>query len=99
MRVSLVVEADYDDLTDQDALKQENLAANLRLLAQRIETDYKERNSEQNKYGVFYQIYQLSAGAAPGKLRGDSVSQEILNQLELEGFIDPKITPIPKGDK
>ena len=41
MRVSLVVEADYDDLTDQDALKQENLAANLRLLAQRIETDYK----------------------------------------------------------
>lgn len=95
MRLSLIVEADYTDLADKDALTRDKLVANLRLLAQRIETDYRERNSQQNKYGVFYQIYNLSAGAAPARSRGDSISQEILNQLELQTD-DPKVTPTPE---
>lgn len=96
MRISLIVEADYSDLTDKDALTRDNLLANLKLLAQRIETDYRDRKSQQNKYGVFYQIYNLTAGAVPGRLRADSVSQEILNQLDL-ALTDPKVTPTPEA--
>ncbi len=99
MRLSLIVEADYGDLHDQEALKKDHLVSTLKLLAHRIEVDYRERNSEQNKYGVFFQRYNVQAGNAPARLRGDNAAQEVLNQLELEGFIDPKITPIPKGDK
>ena len=98
MRLSLIVEADYTDLADKDALTRDKLVANLRLLAQRVETDYRERNSEENKYGVFYQIYNLTAGAAPKRLRGDSVSQEIVNQLTLDTS-DPTVTPTPKRGK
>lgn len=84
MRLSLVVEADYDDLHDKDALKREKLVSNLELIAHRIEDDYKNHRSEQNKYGVFYQVYTLQAGGAAAKLRNDNVAQEILNQLPLE---------------
>lgn len=96
MRISLIVEADYSDLHDKDALTREKLEANLRLLAQRVEVDYRHRNGEQNKYGVFYNIYKLEAGSLAARHRADNVAQEILNQTELP-LNDPKVTPPPEN--
>lgn len=83
MKLSVIVEADYDDLHDQKALTREAMEGNLKIIAKRIEDDYKNRVSEQNKYGVFYQMYKMDAGAAPGRLRADNTVQEILKQAEL----------------
>jgi len=84
MRLSLIVEADYNDLSDREALTREHLAQSLKILAARIEDDYKNRKSEQNKYGVFYQHYTVDTGSKyPKRLRHDSASQEIVNQTQL----------------
>lgn len=98
MRVSIVVEADYNDIHDQVNLKFETLQSHFRLLAQRVETDYRNRNGEQNKYGVFYQIYKLDAGGLPKRQRQDNAANAALNQLQLIET-DPKIKPEPKADK
>jgi len=56
MRISINIEADYEDLHDKDALTREQLEANLKLIALRIATDYKNHNSQEKKGGglVFY---------------------------------------------
>lgn len=98
MRISLVVEADYNDIHDQANLKFETLQSHLRLLAQRVETDFRNRNGEQNKYDVFYQIYKLDAGGLPKRQRKDDPAQNALNQLELIET-DPKVKPEPKAER
>lgn len=94
MKISLIVEADYTDLQDKDALQREKLEANLRLLAQRVEADYRDHNSQQNKYGVFYQLYTLNVGGQPSRLRKDTAAQAALLQLDLETK-DPIVKPAP----
>ena len=83
MRISLIVEADYNDLHDKQALNVGNLSETLKAIAYSVEGDYRNHNSEQNKYGIFYQTYKVDVGAAPSRQRGDSVAQEIVNQMEL----------------
>ncbi len=79
MRASLIVEANYDDLDDREALRVDRLVQSLRILATRVEDDYKQRRSEHNKYGTFYQIYNFEAGSKPASKRGDNASKLVLN--------------------
>jgi hypothetical protein len=82
MRLSLIAEADYNDLHDKKAMTRETLVDNFRILAARIEADYKDHKSEQEKYGVFYQIYRIDVGGSPKSERSDSASQGILNLIQ-----------------
>ena len=84
MRVVITVEADYDDLHDQNALKADGMAANLKQIAKQIENDYKHHTSEHEKYGTFFQIYRMDAGSNPAKKRADNTAKEILKQMNLD---------------
>lgn len=83
MKISICVEADYDDLEDRHALKREELEKSLGLIARRIEVDYRNKKSEHEKYGTFFQVYTVAAGSRPKRLRADDTANEILKQAQL----------------
>ena len=83
-KLSIVAEADYNDLEDREAFSLEHLAQSLRLIAARIESDYKNHRSEQEKYGIFWQHYTVDSGSKPKRKRTDTASQQILKLAEGE---------------
>jgi hypothetical protein len=83
-KISIVVQADYNDVEDREAFSLEHLAQSLRLIAARIESDYKNHRSEQEKYGLFWQHYTVDSGSRPKRERHDDAAQQILKLVEGE---------------
>lgn len=83
-KLSIVAEADYNDLEDREAFSLEHLAQSLRLIAARIESDYKNHRSEQEKYGIFWQHYTVDSGSKPKRKRTDTAAQQILKLVDGE---------------
>lgn len=83
MKISLIVEADYSNLHDQTRMRRKPLEDQLIMLAKRVENDYKNRNSEQNKYDLFYKLYVVDEGSKPGGQRTDTATRKVLNQMQL----------------
>ena len=83
-KISIVVEADYNDIEDRQALTADHLAQSLRIIALQVERDYKYHKSEQEKYGVFWQHYTVDSGSKPKRQRTDTAAQQILNLSEAQ---------------
>jgi hypothetical protein len=84
MRVSITVEADYDNLDDREALTPKRLTDELTMIAKIIDQDYRGHHGEHEKYGTFFQVYNIKAGSKPSYLRNDGVANEIVKQTEMK---------------
>ena len=83
-KISIVVQADYNDIEDRQALTAEHLAQSLRIIAKQVEHDFKNHNSEQEKYNTFWQHYTVDSGSRPKRKRHDDAAQQILNLVDGE---------------
>lgn len=81
-KISIVVQADYNDVEDRQALTADHLAQSLRIIAKQVEHDFKNHNSEQEKYGTFWQHYTVDSGSRPKRERHDDAAQQILNLVD-----------------
>lgn len=81
-KISLVIEADYNDVEDRAALTFEHLTQSLKLIALQAERDYKDHNSDQEKYNVFYKCYTVDSGSKRKRERHDTAAQQILHLVE-----------------
>lgn len=81
-KISIVVQADYNDVEDRQALTTDHLAQSLRIIAKQVEHDFKNHNSEQEKYGTFWKHYTVDSGSKPKSERHDDAAQQILNLVE-----------------
>mgnify|MGYP003378127233 CR=1 FL=1 len=78
-KISIVVQGDYNDVEDRQALTVEHLAQTLRIIAKQVDHDFKNHNSEQEKYGTFWQHYTVDSGSRTKTERNDDAAQQILN--------------------
>lgn len=76
------MQADYNDVEDRQALTADHLAQSLRIIAKQVEHDFKNHNSEQEKYGTFWQHYTVDSGSRPKRERHDDAAQLILNLVD-----------------
>jgi hypothetical protein len=83
-KISIVVQADYNDVEDRQAMTEDHLAQSLRIIAKQVDHDFKNHRSEQEKYGIFWQHYTVDSGSKPKRNRADTAAQQILNLVDGE---------------